>query len=100
MSYGSKVWQLKKQSQEILKATKMDFWHKSALVSRILFKMKGYRKLWASETTSCIIFSRNNSSGMGTCKGCQIMGFLRRFCIRSPVAENVEDALPNRGFME
>ena len=34
LTYGSEVWQLKKRSQDILKATEMDYWRRSAGVSR------------------------------------------------------------------
>lgn len=34
ITYGSEVWQLKKRTQEMLKATEMDFWRRSAGISR------------------------------------------------------------------
>ena len=34
LSYGSEVWQMKSRTQDILKATEMDFWRRSAGISR------------------------------------------------------------------
>ena len=34
ITYGSEVWQLKKRSEDILRATEMDFWRRSAGISR------------------------------------------------------------------
>ena len=70
LTYGCEVWQLKKRTQDMLRATEMDFWRRSAGISR-RDRVRNDRVRQIMEVGNDIVFDVMNKQLVWYGRSCQ-----------------------------